>query len=190
MSPADTIALGIPAPFLTKKITLNTVATKESTAEKVPVYCKCKDEQTWCLTRHCAYVKAEVNCSIACHGGKNIHGGRTCPNISSAGTRGQRGLKVWNREKEVLKSQRGSKQQRKDTVGKLVKSRKWKSATVQWRVFKIFNIYVGDEKNFNSASETFHKISWLINQTLVAATRLWLLLLNNIFFIMTLAPYP
>ncbi len=124
MSLPDTIELGIPEPSPSKKIPLNTVAAKESTTEKVPVHCKCKDERTWCLTRHCAYVKAEVKCSIACHGGKNVHGGPTCPNISSAGTKGQKGLKVRKKEEEAKEGQGGSKRQRKDTVGKLVKSRK------------------------------------------------------------------
>ena len=124
MSLLDTIELDIPEPPLSKKITFNTFAAKESTMEKVPVHCKCKDERTWCLTRRCSCVKAEVKCSIACHGGKNVHGGLTCPNISSAGTRGQKGLKVQNREEEAQEGQRESKRQRKDTVGKLVKSRK------------------------------------------------------------------
>lgn len=66
----DTIELGIPEPPPNKKkITLHTVAAKESTTEKVPVHCKCKDEWKWGLTRRCACVKAEAKCSIACHGG-------------------------------------------------------------------------------------------------------------------------
>ena len=124
MSLPDTIELGIPEPPPSKKITLNTVLAKESTTEKVPVHCKCKDQRTWCLTRCCASVKAEVKCSIVCHDDKNVHGGPTCLNISSAGTRGQKGLKVRNREEEAKEGQGGSKQQRKDTVGKLIKSHK------------------------------------------------------------------
>ena len=54
MSLPDTIELGIPEPPPNKKkITLHTVAAKESTTDKVPVHCKCKDEWTWCLTRRC-----------------------------------------------------------------------------------------------------------------------------------------
>ncbi len=37
----------------------------------IHVHYKCKDERTWCLTCRCACVKAEVNCSIACHRAKN-----------------------------------------------------------------------------------------------------------------------
>ena len=114
MALPDTIELGIPEPPPSKKITLYSVAAKESTTEKIPVHCKCKDERTWCMTRRCACVKAGVKCSVACHGGKNIHGGPTCPNISSAGTRGQKGLKVRNREEETQEGQ-GSKRQDYDT---------------------------------------------------------------------------
>lgn len=74
----------------------------------------------------CACVKAEVKCSIACHGNKNSHGGPTSPNISSARIRGQRGLKDRNREEEAQDDQGESKRQRKDTGGKFAKSRKLK----------------------------------------------------------------
>ena len=120
----DTIELGIPEPPLSKKISLYTIVAKESTTEKVPVHCKCKDKQTGCLTRRCACVKAKVKCSIVCHGSKNVHGSLTCSNISSVGEQGQKRLKVRNREKEAKKGQGESKRQRKDTVRKLVKSRK------------------------------------------------------------------
>ncbi len=65
-----------------------------------------------------------MKCSIACNGGRNVHVGPTRPNISSAGTQGQKELEVENRKEEAKESQRGSKRQRKETVGKLVKSRK------------------------------------------------------------------
>lgn len=120
----DKIELGIPEPPLSKKISLRTVAAKESTTKKVPVHCKCKNERTWCLTRRCACVKAEVNCSVTCHSGKNIYGGPTCPNISTAVTRGQKGLKDRDREEEVQEGQERSEWQRKNTGGKLEKSRK------------------------------------------------------------------
>ena len=131
MSLSDTIEFGIPEPPISKEITLYTVAAKESTTEKVPVNCKCKDKQTWCLTRRCAFVKAEVKCSIECHSDKNVHGGSTCLNIFPAGTQGQKGLEVQNREKEAKEGQGESQRQRKDTVRKLVKSRKQKSAIVR-----------------------------------------------------------
>ncbi len=46
-------------------------------------------------------VKAEVKCSIAFHRSKNVHGSPICPNISSAGTQGQKGLKIENRKEKA-----------------------------------------------------------------------------------------
>lgn len=63
--------------------------------------------------------------------GENVHGGPTCPNISSAVTPGQKGLKVRNREEEAQEGQEGSKRQSKGTGGKLEKSRKDNSAIVR-----------------------------------------------------------
>ena len=83
------------------------------------MHCKCKNKRTWCLICRCA---CEIKCSIACHSGKNLFGDPICPNISSAGTRGQKGLKVQNREEGAQEGQGRSKQQRKDTGGKLAKS--------------------------------------------------------------------
>ena len=60
----DTIELGIPEPLPCKKITLHIVVAKESTTEKIPVHCKCKDERTWYITRRCACVKAKVKYSV------------------------------------------------------------------------------------------------------------------------------
>ncbi len=65
-----------------------------------------------------------MKCSIECHSDTNVHVGPICLNISSAGTQGQKELKVRNREEETKEGQGGSKQQRKDNVRKLVKSRK------------------------------------------------------------------
>ncbi len=97
---------------------------KESTTEKVPVHCECKKEQMWCLTRCCVCVKAEVKCSIVSHGGKNVHYGLTFKNKFYAGTQGQNRLKIQNKKNKAKEGQGRSKQQCKDTVGKLVKSRK------------------------------------------------------------------
>ncbi len=101
MSLLKTIQLGITESPSSKKVTLNTYAAKQKTTEKVPVHGKCKDGRILCLTRRCACVKAEVKYSIECHSDQNVYGGPTCPNISSAGTRGQKGLKVRNREEEA-----------------------------------------------------------------------------------------
>ena len=63
--------------------------------------------------------------------GENVHGSPTCPNISSAVRRGQKGLKVRNREEEAQEGQEGSERQSKDTGGKLEKSRKDNSAIIK-----------------------------------------------------------
>ena len=87
MSLPETIELGILEPSPSKKkITLNTIAAKESTIKKVSVNCKGKDEQTLYLTRCCTYVKTELKCSIAFYGDNNVYCGPTCLNISSTGT--------------------------------------------------------------------------------------------------------
>lgn len=81
-----TIELDIPEPLSSQKITINTFAAKESTVKEVSVHCKCKDKRTWCITRHCAYVKAEVKYDIACYSDKNTQGDLTCLNVSSTAT--------------------------------------------------------------------------------------------------------
>ncbi len=67
MSLPSTIDLGIPTPTSDQKITLHTVADRESTTDKVPVFCKCKDKRSWCPTRRCACVKEDVKRKVACH---------------------------------------------------------------------------------------------------------------------------
>ncbi len=52
----STIDLGIPTPTPDQKITLHAVAARESTTDKVPVFCKCKNKRSWCSTRRCACV--------------------------------------------------------------------------------------------------------------------------------------
>lgn len=51
--------------------------------------------------------------SVACHSGKNIHGRSHMSKYFFAVTRGQKGLKVRDREEEVQEGQEGSKRQRK-----------------------------------------------------------------------------
>lgn len=52
-----------------RRITIHAVAARESTTDKVPIFCKCKDKCSWCSTRRCACFKAEVKCGVTCHGG-------------------------------------------------------------------------------------------------------------------------
>ena len=80
------IDIGIPTPPPTAVVTLHHCAAQESTSEKVPVQCNCRDQKTWCSTRRCACVKANTKCSIACHGGTNQDYTPDCPNISSTAT--------------------------------------------------------------------------------------------------------
>ena len=66
----STIDLEIPVPAPDRKITLHAIAARESTTDKVPVFCKCKDKRSWCSTRRYACFKAEIKCGVACHGGE------------------------------------------------------------------------------------------------------------------------
>ena len=92
------IDIEIPTPPPTATVTLHYCAAQESTTEKVPVHCNCRDQKTWCSTRRCACVKAEAKCSIACHGGTNQDNTPDCPNISSMTIRTQRGHRVRDRD--------------------------------------------------------------------------------------------
>ena len=65
------IDIGIPTPPPTMVVTLHHCAAQESTSEKVPVQCNCRDQKIWCSTRRCAYIKAGTKCSVACYGGTN-----------------------------------------------------------------------------------------------------------------------
>ena len=79
---SSTIDLGVPTPATVRKITLHAVAALESTTDKAPVFCKCKDKSSWCSTRRCACVKADVKCGAACHwGGDNSNIG--CRNLDA-----------------------------------------------------------------------------------------------------------
>ena len=89
----STIYLEIPVPALDRKITLHAIAARESTTDKVPVFYKCKNKRSWCSTRKCACIKAEVKCGVACHGGDEIFES-DCPNIAAPHLRMQKGLRV------------------------------------------------------------------------------------------------
>lgn len=62
----STIDLEIPVPAPARKITLYAVAAQESTTNKVPIFCKCKDKRSCCSTRRYACFKAEVKFGVAC----------------------------------------------------------------------------------------------------------------------------
>ncbi len=101
----STINLEIPTPAPDRKISLHAVAARESTTDKVPVFCKCKDKRSWCATRRCACVKAGVKCGVAYHGGgdnDNIE----CPNLDIPHLRSQKGLRVRDRDDEGESSKR------------------------------------------------------------------------------------
>ena len=87
----DNIELSFPEPPPSKKVSLHYCATQESTVEKVPVHCSCRDQKTWCQTRRCACIKANAKCSIACHRGKKANSIPDCPNISTMRERTQKG---------------------------------------------------------------------------------------------------
>ena len=98
------------------EVTLHYCATQESTSEKVPVHCNCRDQKTWCSTRRCACVKAEAKCSIACHGGINQDSTPNYPNISTMAMRTQRGHRTRDQTKEA-------KRQRRDKAGQWIASK-------------------------------------------------------------------
>ena len=108
--------IGIPDPPPTAVVTLHHCAAQESTSEKVPVHCNCRDQKTWCTTRRCACVKAEAKCSIACHGGTNQDNTPDCPNISSMATRTQRGHRTRDQGNQA-------KRQRRDRAGQWMASK-------------------------------------------------------------------
>ena len=63
----STIDLGILTSPPDRKITLHAIATRESTTDKVPVFCNFKEKRSWCSTQRYACVKADVKCMIACY---------------------------------------------------------------------------------------------------------------------------
>ena len=95
MSLSDTVDLKISEPHPTENITLHYVAVKKSTVKQLKVKCGCKDQKTWCVTRHRACFKVNVYCSIACHEGgrKNSEDSPDCSNVSTLATQTQKDLK-------------------------------------------------------------------------------------------------
>ena len=108
----STIDLGIPTPAPDRKITLQAVAARESTTDKVPVFCKCKDKHSWCSNRRCACLKADVKCGVACHGGAD-NDNVECPNLDIPQLRSQKVLRVRDRDDEG----ESSKRQQRATAG-------------------------------------------------------------------------
>ena len=72
------------------------------------------------MTRRCACVKANVKCSVACHGGKNQDNTPDCPNISSIIMRTQRGFRVRDRDDD---NDDGGKRRRRNTAGRWASSK-------------------------------------------------------------------
>ncbi len=94
----STIDLGIPTTAPDQKITLHAVAARESTTDKVPVFCKCKDKRSWCSARKFACVKTDVKCGVACHRGGDYDNAE-CPNLDISHLRSQKDLRVRDRAK-------------------------------------------------------------------------------------------
>ena len=121
------IDIGISNPPPTAQVTLHYCAAQESTVEKVPVHCNCRDQKTWCSTRRCACVKAEVKCSIACHGGTNQDNTPDCPNISSMAMRTQKGHRTRDQTQDQIRDQeleaKEAKRLRRNTAGQWVASK-------------------------------------------------------------------
>ena len=57
----------MPAPD--RRIILYAITARESTIDKVSVFCKFKNKRGWCSTRRCACITAEAQYGVACHGG-------------------------------------------------------------------------------------------------------------------------
>ena len=115
----DHIDIEIPNPPPTVKVSLHYCAAQESTTERIPVHCNCRDRKTWCSTRRCACVKAEAKCSIACHGGTNQDNTPDCPNISTMAMRTQRGHRTRDEESRMKETKR----QRRDRSGQWIASK-------------------------------------------------------------------
>ena len=77
----------------------NVVAARESTTDKVPVFCECKEKRSWYSTRRSTCFEVEVKFEGACHG---IDGnGRTdCPNIAASTLHLQKGLRIRDKDEE------------------------------------------------------------------------------------------
>ena len=110
--------LEISDPPPTAEVTLHYYAAQESTSEKIPVHCNCRDQKTWCSTRRYACVKAETKCSIACHGGTNQDSTPDYSNISTMAMRTQREHRT--RDQVQIKK---TKRQRRDKAGQWIASK-------------------------------------------------------------------
>ena len=99
------IDLEILTPAPDRKITLHAVAARKSTTDKIPVFCKCKDKRSWCSTRRCACVKADVKCGVARHGGGD-NDNVECLILDIPHLRLQKGLRVRDRDDEGELSKR------------------------------------------------------------------------------------
>lgn len=114
-----TIDLAIPQLQPTNVVTLHHCAAQESTTDKVPVYCGCKELKAWCSTRRCACFKAGAKCSIDCHGGKNQDEIPDCPNISTMDKRTQKG----HRQRDSRQEKQQEKRRRRDEAGRWIQSK-------------------------------------------------------------------
>ncbi len=102
---ASTNDLGIPTSAPDQKITLHAVAACESTTDKVPFFCKCKDKWSECSTQRCAWVKTDVICGIACHWGRDNDNAEWA-NLDISHLRLQKSLRVRDRDDEEESSKR------------------------------------------------------------------------------------
>lgn len=107
----STINLEIPLLAPDHKITLHAVAAWESTMDKVPVVCKCRDKCSWCSVWRYAYFKAGVKCGVACYGEED--GWVNCLNIAASTLHSQKGLQVRDKDEKG----ESSKRHRKNTTG-------------------------------------------------------------------------
>lgn len=103
----STINLRIPIPTPARKITLQAVTACESTTDKLPVFCKCKNKCDLCSTKRYAFVKANVKCGVICH--RRVNNNKVeCLNLDISHLCLQKGLQVRDKddEGEICKKQR------------------------------------------------------------------------------------
>ena len=113
------VDIGLPDPPPTTKVTLAYCARQQTTSQKAPVKCDCKDKKKWCKTRTCACIKAGVKCSIHCHKSMGHPDTReACPNPASLEEMTQIGL----RSLESKDDQAHEKRQRQDEAGRWIKT--------------------------------------------------------------------
>ena len=109
----STIDLRIPTPEPERKIILHAFAARESTTNKVPVFCKCKDKRSWCSTQRCACVKTDGKYEVAYHRGED-NDNAECPILHIPHLRSQKSLRVRDRDDE----RKSSKRQQREPAGK------------------------------------------------------------------------